>query len=133
MRQKPALTASDCHRMMAAAKAKAADMHWAVTIAIVDESGAPLLLERLDGATPFTARMAIAKAHTSAVMGQPSRAFEERAKDRPGFLTAPIGGALVQGAIPVIVSGECVGAVGVSGVKSPEDEQVAQAGVDGLA
>ena len=132
MRQKPALTASDCVKMMAACKAEAQKNKWAVTIAIVDDSGAALLLERLDGAGAISAQVAMGKAQTSALTKRPSKFFEDRVKERPGFVTFPTPGVMFQGGVPIVHQGECVGAIGVSGVQSHEDEQVAQAGVTAL-
>ena len=132
MRQKPALTADDCHKMMAACKAEAQKNKWAVTIAIVDDSGAALLLERLDGAGAISALVAMGKAQTSAVTKRPSKFFEDRIKERPGFVTYPTPGVMFQGGLPLVHQGECVGAIGVSGVQSHEDEQIAQAGVTAL-
>ena len=132
MRQKPALTADDCHKMMAACKAEAAKNKWAVTIAIVDDSGAALLLERLDGAGAISATVAMGKAQTSALTKRPSKFFEDRVKERPAFVTFPTPGVMFQGGVPIVHQGECVGAIGVSGVQSHEDEQVAQAGVTAL-
>jgi glc operon protein GlcG len=132
MRQKPALTASDCQKMMAACKAEAQKNKWAVTIAIVDDSGAALLLERLDGCGAIASTVAMGKAQTSAVTKRPTKFFEDRVKERPAFVTFPTGGVLFQGGLPLIHQGECVGAIGVSGVQSHEDEQIAKAGVDAL-
>ena len=132
MRQKPALTSSDCHKMMAACIAEAQKNKWAVTIAIVDDSGAALLLERLDGAGAISATVAMGKAQTSALTKRPSKFFEDRVKERPGFVTFPTPGVMFQGGVPIVHQGECVGAIGVSGVQSHEDEQVAKAGVDAL-
>jgi glc operon protein GlcG len=132
MRQKPALTSSDCHKMMAACIAEAQKNKWPVTIAIVDDSGAALLLERLDGAGAISATVAIGKAQTSALTKRPSKFFEDRIKERPGFVTFPTPGVMFQGGLPIVHQGECVGAIGVSGVQSHEDEQVAQAGVTAL-
>jgi glc operon protein GlcG len=132
MRQKPALTSSDCHKMMAACIADAQKNKWAVTIAIVDDSGAALLLERLDGAGAISATVAIGKAQTSALTKRPSKFFEDRVKERPGFVTFPTPGVMFQGGVPIVHQGECVGAIGVSCVQSHEDEQVAQAGVTAL-
>ena len=129
MRQKPALTSTDCHKMMAACIAEAQKNKWAVTIAIVDDSGAALLLERLDGAGAISATVAMGKAQTSALTKRPSKFFEDRVKERPGFVTFPTPGVMFQGGVPIVHQGECVGAIGVSGVQSHEDEQVAQAGV----
>ena len=132
MRQKPALTSDDCHKMMAACKAEAQKNKWAVAIAIVDDSGAALLLERLDGCGAISSQVAMGKAQTSAVTKRPSKFFEDRVKERPGFVTFPTPGVLFQGGVPILHQGECVGAIGVSGVQSHEDEQIAQAGVKAL-
>ena len=132
MRQKPVLTADDCHKMMAACKAEAQKNKWAVTIAIVDDSGAALLVERLDGAGAISATVAMGKAQTSALTKRPSKFFEDRVKERPGFVTFPTPGVMFQGGVPIVHQGECVGAIGVSGVQSHEDEQIAQAGVTAL-
>ena len=131
MRQKPALTSADCHKMMAACKAEAQKNKWAVTIAIVDDSGAALLLERLDGCGAISATVAIGKAQTSALTKRPSKFFEDRVKERPAFVNFPAG-MLIQGGMPILVRNECVGAIGVSGVQSHEDEQVAKAGVGAI-
>ena len=132
MRQKPALTSTDCHKMMAACIAEANKNKWAVTIAIVDDSGAALLLERLDSAGAISATVAMGKAQTSALTKRPSKFFEDRVKERPGFVTFPTPGVMFQGGLPLVHQGECVGAIGVSGVQSHEDEQVAKAGADVL-
>jgi glc operon protein GlcG len=132
MRQRPALTAADCHKMMEACKAEAQKNKWPVTIAIVDDSGAALLVERLDGAGAISATVAMGKAQTSAVTKRPSKFFEDRIKERPGFVTFPTPGVMFQGGLPLVHQGECVGGIGVSGVQSHEDEQVAQAGVTAL-
>ena len=131
MRQKPALTSTDCQKMMAACKAEAQKNKWAVTIAIVDDSGAALLLERLDGCGAIASTVAMGKAQTSALTKRPSKFFEDRVKERPAFISFPAG-LFIQGAVPIMHEGECVGAVGVSGVQSFEDEQIARAGIAAL-
>jgi glc operon protein GlcG len=131
MRQKPCLTSSDVHKMAAACKAEAEKNKWSVTIAIVDDAGILLYLDRLDGASAPTAEVATAKAKTSAVTRRPSKFWEDRIKDRPAFLNFP-GVLQIQGGLPILHQGECVGAIGVSGVQSHEDEQVAKAGIDAL-
>ena len=88
-------------------------------------------MERLDGCGAISADVAVKKAQTSALTKRPSKFFEDRVKERPGFVTFPTPGVMFQGGLPLIHQGECVGAIGVSGVQSHEDEQVAQAGVDG--
>ena len=131
MRSRPALTSSDVQKMMAACKAEADKNKWAVTIAIVDDSGAALLVERMDGAGPISAKVAMGKARTSALTRRPTKFWEDRAKERPAFLTFPAD-VMFQGGLPVMHQGDCVGAIGVSGVQSHEDEQIAQAGVSAL-
>jgi uncharacterized protein GlcG (DUF336 family) len=132
MRSKPCLTADDATRMMAACKAEAQKNNWKVTIAIVDDSGAALLLERMEGAGPISAEVAMGKARTSAATRRPTKFWEDRTKERPAFLTFPSGGVMFQGGLPIIHQNECVGAIGVSGVQSHEDEQIAQAGITAL-
>jgi glc operon protein GlcG len=132
MRQRPALTSADAHKMMEACKAEAQKNKWNVAIAIVDDSGAVLLLERLDGCGAISSEVAIGKARTSALTKRPTKFFEDRVKERPGFVTFPTPGVMFQGGLPLVHQGECVGAIGVSGVQSHEDEQVAQAGVSAL-
>ena len=83
--------------MMAACIAEAQKNKWAVTIAIVDDSGAALLLERLDGAGAISATVAMGKAQTSALTKRPSKFFEDRVKERPGFVTFPTPGVMFQG------------------------------------
>jgi glc operon protein GlcG len=131
MRMRPALTAADVQKMIAACKFEAAKNKWSVTIAIVDDGGFLLHLERLDGAGPMTAEVATRKARTAALMRRPSKFFEDRVKERPGFLRMP-DSLPVQGGVPIMHQGECVGAIGVSGVQSHEDEQIANAGIAAL-
>jgi glc operon protein GlcG len=102
-----------------------------VSISIVDDSGFLLGMARLDGAAPITAEVSLGKARTSAMTKRPSKFFEDRIKERPAFASFPAG-LLIQGAVPVMHQNECVGAIGVSGVQSHEDEQVAQAGASAL-
>jgi glc operon protein GlcG len=117
--------------MAAACKAEAERQKWNVTIAIVDDAGVPLYLERMDGAGATTAEVAAAKARTSAITRRPSKFWEDRIKDRPAFMNFP-GVLQIQGGLPILHQGECVGAIGVSGVQSHEDEQIAKAGIDAL-
>lgn len=132
MKTKPYLTAEDVRRIGAAAEAEAARNHWAVTIAVVDDGGHLLWLQRLDGAAPISAQIAPAKARTAALGRRESRVYEEMINQgRQSFLSAPLEGML-EGGVPVLVDGQCIGAVGVSGVKSSEDAQVARAGIAAL-
>ncbi len=131
MRNKPCLTWADVKKMLAACEAEAAKNKWAVAIAIVDDGGYLLGFERMDGAPTISAEVSLGKARTSAMTRRPSKFFEDRVKDRPAFITFPAG-LLIQGALPIIYHDECVGAIGVSGVQSHEDEQIALAGVIAL-
>jgi glc operon protein GlcG len=132
MRNKPSLTASDVQKMVAACKNEATKNKWNVSIAVVDDAGYLLYLERLDGAGPVTAEVAMGKAITSARTRRPSKFWEDRIKERPSFMKFP-GVLPLQGAVPVMYQNECVGAIGVSGVQSHEDEQIASAGAAALA
>jgi glc operon protein GlcG len=131
MRHKPCLTASDVQTMAAACRAEAEKHKWNVTIAITDEAGFLHYLERMEGAGPTSAEVAVAKAKTSAITRRPSKFWEDRIKDRPAFMNFP-GVLQIQGGLPIMYEGECVGAIGVSGVQSHEDEQIAKAGIDAL-
>ncbi|PYO18007.1 MAG: hypothetical protein DMD88_18825 [Candidatus Rokuibacteriota bacterium] len=131
MRNRPALTASDTEKMVAASRAEAAKNKWNVSIAVVDDAGYLLHLERLDGAGPMTAEVAAGKARTAAVTRRPTKFWEDRVKERPVFLKFP-DNLPIQGGVPIMYQGECVGAIGVSGVQSHEDEQIANAGIGAL-
>jgi uncharacterized protein GlcG (DUF336 family) len=102
-----------------------------VSIAVVDEAGILWRLERLDGAPLPSARIAERKAYTAATARVPTKALEDVLKDRPAFLAVQERLPL-QGGLPILVGTDCVGGIGVSGVKSPEDEQVALAGLRAL-
>lgn len=131
MRSKPMLTIDDARRMMAAAKIEAEKQKWNVTIAVVDDAGRLLMLERMDGARPQTAEVAHLKAASAAVTHRPGKVWEDTVKTRPGMLNFP-DAFPVQGGVPIVQGGEVIGAVGVSGVQSHEDEQVATAGIAAL-
>ena len=131
MRTKPCLTLADVKKMLAACEAEAAKNKWSVSIAIVDEGGFLMGLQRMDGASAITAEVSLGKARTSAMTKRPSKFFEDRIKERPAFAGFPAG-ILIQGGVPLIHDNECVGAIGVSGVQSHEDEQIAQAGASAL-
>jgi glc operon protein GlcG len=131
MRTKPALTADDAEKMMAACTAEAKKNNWKVSIAVVDDGGRVWQLHRLEGAGAVTAEFAVGKAKTAAIMGRPSKMMEDRIKERPAFVLFP-GILPIQGGVPILSGGECVGAIGVSGVQSHEDEQVANAGIAAL-
>jgi uncharacterized protein GlcG (DUF336 family) len=130
VKNKPTLEFSDLKGMAAAAELEALNHNWAVTIAIVDDGGHLLWLQRLDGAAPISAHIAPAKAHTAALGRRESRIYEEMVNGgRPSFLSAPEIKGLLEGGVPIMKDGQCLGAVGVSGVKSSEDAQIARAAI----
>ena len=132
MQSKPTLTLEDVKRIAAAAEAEALKNKWAVVIAVVDDGGHLLWLQRLDGAAPISSEIAPAKARTAAVGRRESRLYEEMINNgRMSFLSAPLEGML-EGGVPIMIEGQCIGAVGVSGVKSSEDAQIARAGIQAL-
>ena len=131
MRTKPCLTSADVKTMMAACRAEAERNKWAVSVTIVDDAGVLLGFDRMDGAPPISAEVSVGKARTSALTKRPSKFFEDRVKERPAFASFPAG-VLIQGGLPIMHQNECVGAIGVSGVQSHEDEQVAAAGIKAL-
>ena len=132
MRDKPCLTEADLVKAMAACRAEADKNNWKVAIAIVDDGGYLLHFNRMEGVAPISAEVAIGKARTAAMTRRPSKFFEDRVKERPGFVTYPTPGVMFQGGLPITHQGQCVGAIGVSGVQSHEDEQIAQAGIKAL-
>ena len=133
MQTKSVLTLIDLRAIAQAAEAEALAHQWAVTIAIVDDGGHLLWLQRLDGAAPISAHIAPAKARTAALGRRDSKVYEDMVNQgRVAFLSAPTLDGLLEGGVPVMVGGQCVGAVGVSGAKSSEDVQIARAGIAAL-
>ncbi len=133
MKTTTVLEISDLKKMAAAAEAEALKNKWAVSIAIVDAGGHLLWLQRLDGAAPVSAHICQAKARTAALGCRESRLYEEMINGgRTSFLSAPTIDGMLEGGVPVMKDGECIGAVGVSGVKATEDSQVAKAGIAAL-
>ncbi len=130
MKNKPTLELADLKAIAAAAEAEAIQNNWAVSIAIVDDGGHLLWLQRLDGAAPISAHIAPAKANTAAVGRRESKVYEDMVNGgRVSFLSAPDLKGLLEGGVPIMKDGQCLGAVGVSGVKSTEDAQIARAGI----
>jgi len=132
MRTRPELTLADCLIISAAAEAEAKKNGWNVAIAILDDGGHLLHFIRMDGATPANAGIAVEKGRTAAFSRRSSGKWQEIVKGgRPEMLKMP-GILPVQGGVPIVADGTCVGGVGVSGVQSHQDEQIAQAGIDAL-
>ncbi|WP_050461310.1 GlcG/HbpS family heme-binding protein [Herbaspirillum autotrophicum] len=133
MQSKPFLSLDDLKKIAAAAEAEAKANNWAVTISIVDDGGHLLWLQRLDGAAPISAYIAPAKAKTAALGRRETKIYEDMINNgRFSFLSAPELEGLLEGGVPIEVNGQYVGAVGVSGVKSSEDVQIAKAGIAAL-
>ena len=128
------LTLEDVKKIAAAAEAEALANQWAVVISIVDDGGHLLWLQGMDGAAPVASHMAPAKARTAALGRRETKIYEDMINNgRVSFLSAPEIEGMLEGGVPIIVEGHCVGAVGVSGVKSGEDAQIAKAGIAALA
>jgi len=133
MKTRPMLTLDDCRKIYAAAEAEAKKNNWNVCIAILDDGGHLLYLARMDGASPANARIAVAKGVTAAESRRSSGVWEERIKAGRNAMLGMPGITPVQGGLPILADGVCLGGVGVSGVQSHEDEQIAKAGIDALA
>lgn len=134
MKTKFFLELADVKTIAAAAEAEALKNNWAVTIAIADDAGNLLWLQRLDGAAALSSHIAPAKAHTAAMGRRESKGFEDVINGgRTAFLTVPGISGVLEGGVPILKDGQVIGAVGVSGVKSNEDAQIAKAGIAALA
>ncbi|MCT9812793.1 heme-binding protein [Acidovorax sp. Be4] len=130
MKTKHELEFADVKAIAAAAEAEALKNHWAVTIAIVDDGGHLLWLQRLDGAAAISAQIAPSKANTAALGRRDSKVYEDMINGgRTSFLSAPGLNGLLEGGVAIVKDGQVLGAVGVSGVKSHEDAQIARAGI----
>jgi glc operon protein GlcG len=133
MQTKPVLTLEDVKKIAAAAEAEALANKWAVVISIVDEGGHLMWLQRLDGVAPISSYIAPAKAKTAALGRRESKIYEDMINaTRVSFLSAPNLEGMLEGGVPIVFEGHVVGAVGVSGVKSAEDAQIAKAGIAAL-
>ena len=131
MRSRPCLTLEDCRKITAACEAEAKKNKWSVSIAILDDGGHVLMLTRMDGAAPVTAQIATEKGRSAAVSRRSTKVSEDRiAAGRVVLLKMPV--LPVQGGVPIMHQGECVGAIGVSGVQSHEDEMICSAGIAAL-
>ena len=128
---RPVLTLEDCLKIYAAAEAEAKKNNWNVAIAILDDGGHLLHFARMDGATPANATIALEKGRTAAISRRSSARWQELVKSRTEMLKMP-GILPVQGGLPIMVDGVCVGGIGASGVQSHEDEQIVAAGIKAL-
>jgi uncharacterized protein GlcG (DUF336 family) len=134
MKIKSILEAADVKTIISACEAEALRNNWAVTIAVVDDGGHLLGLQRLDGAAAISAHIAPAKAHTAALGRRESKIYEDIINQgRTSFLSAPVLQGMLEGGVPIVKEGQVLGAVGVSGVKSTEDAQIAKVGIAALS
>jgi len=126
------LSIDDAHKMAAAARAEAKAQGWSVVIAIVDDGGHLVYLERLDGTQKASSEIAVSKARTAIMFKRPSKVLEDAvAGGRVAVMSLP-GVTPVEGGLPIVVDGHFLGAIGVSGVQSSQDAQVARAGLEAL-
>lgn len=133
MQTKSVLTAADVKKIAVAAEAEALANNWAVSIAIVDDGGHLLWFQRLDGVAPMSSHIAPAKAKTAAMGRRETKIYEDIINNgRTAFVTVPFVEGMLEGGVPIVIDGQVIGAVGVSGVKSEQDAQIAKAGIAAL-
>ena len=127
MKTKHYITLSDAKFILNQAHQYAIEHAFNVSICIVDETGNLLAMKRMDGASPMTANLAVEKAKCSAISRRPSGLFENLIKNgQMGFLTMDTFSGMLEGGEPILYEGQLVGAVGISGVKSFQDAEIAQ-------
>jgi uncharacterized protein GlcG (DUF336 family) len=127
------ISLADAKKAMAAAEAAAAQNGWGVAIAIVDSGANVVMLQRLDNAQLSSVRIAEQKARTAAEFRRPTKVFEDAvAGGGIGLRVLSFGASVAEGGVPIVSGGNVIGAIGVSGVQSHQDAQVAQAGADAL-
>lgn len=126
--EKTALTLEGAKKIVAVAEAKAKAEGARVVIAVVDEGGSLLLLERLDDTQVASVNVGIDKARTAAIYRRPSKVFEDQVKNGRVSALALHGAVALQGGVPIIVGGKVIGAIGVSGETPGQDEDIAIAG-----
>ena len=129
---KKALTLDAAKRIAAAAEAEAMKNKWNVVIAVVDDGGHLLYLQRQDGTQTGSIDVAVGKARTAMAFKRPTKVFDDLAKTRPSIVSLGTDAVLLEGGVPVAVDGQVIGAVGVSGVTSQQDAQIAEAGIAAL-
>jgi glc operon protein GlcG len=130
---KQVLTLDVARKIAAAAEVEAKKRGATVVIAVVDDGGYLLVLERLDDTQVASVEVGIAKARTAAIFRRPSKVFEDQIKNGRVAALALVGATPLQGGIPIVIDGKVVGAIGVSGNSPQEDEDIAKAGADSAA
>ncbi|MFA3130478.1 GlcG/HbpS family heme-binding protein [Acinetobacter pittii] len=131
MKSKYYLTQADAEFLMEEAQKYAIEHNFKVSIAIVDETSSLLMMKRLEGASPLSSHLCLEKAKCSSISGRPSKFYEELLQSgRLGFLSMPSAQGMLEGGKPIIYDGQVLGAIGVSGVQSFEDAEIAQHAID---
>ncbi|MBA3754780.1 MAG: heme-binding protein [Nitrosomonas sp.] len=126
------LTLDDAKKIAVGAEAEAKRNEWPVVIVIVDDGGHLLHLQRLDNTQYGSINVAIEKARAAIAFRRPTKIWEENiVQGQLRYLNLP-GTLPIEGGLPIVINGQFVGAVGVSGVRSFQDAQIAQAGIDTL-
>src|SRR3978361_1289859 len=127
------ISSDAANQAMAAAEAEATKNNWGVAIAIVDSGANLVMLHRLHNAQLSAVRIAEQKARTAAEFRRPTKVFEDAvAGGGIGLRVLTFGASVAEGGVPIVAGGKVIGAIGVSGVQSHQDAQVAQAGADAL-
>ena len=129
---KKVLTLEGAKKVAAAAEAEARKNNWNVVIAVVDDGGSLLYLQRIDGTQTGSIDVAIQKARTAQAFKRPTKVFEDAIAGGRVALVALHGALPLEGGVPIMVGGQLVGAIGVSGVKSTEDGQIAKTGAEAI-
>jgi glc operon protein GlcG len=129
---KKTLTLDAAKKMAAAAEAEAVKNKWNVVIAVVDDGGHLIYLQRMDGTQTGSIDVAMGKARTAMAFKRPTKVFDELAKTRPAIVTIGPDVVLLEGGVPIKVGEQVIGAMGVSGVTSQQDAQIAEAGIAAL-
>jgi glc operon protein GlcG len=130
---KKALSLAAAKTIAAAAEAEAAKNKWGVVIAIVDDGGHLVYLQRTDGTQTGSIDVAIKKAQTAIAFKRPTKVFEDAVSGGRNVILALPGALPIEGGVPLSAGGQIVGAIGVSGVTAPQDGQIAKAGADAVA
>lgn len=129
----PPISLADAKKAMAAAEAEAVRNNWGVAIAIVDSGANLVMMMRLENAQLSGPRIAEAKAMTSVEFRRPTKTFEDAvAGGGIGLRVLTFGASVAEGGVPIVSGGKIIGAIGVSGVASHQDAQIAQAGADAI-
>jgi uncharacterized protein GlcG (DUF336 family) len=130
---KKVLSLEAAKQVAAAAEKHARENKWNVCVAIVDDGGHLIYFQRMDGTQTGSILVSQRKAQTAIGFKRPSKTFEEGVAGGRSVLLSLPGATPLEGGIPLVVDGEMIGAIGVSGVTSQQDGQIAQAGADALA